>query len=683
MKINKVYSKLRKKNMKNYFLLLFSIIFSMAVITAYSVIYYSPTISNVLIAGGDSMQLTTMIFILAILGCVVFISYASTLFLKYKSKEIGVLLALGSDKKNIKKVLFIELVLIILGGSLIGALLGLPIAYISWNALCSLIVKTQETNFVFGWSGYIFSFMFFILIVLCIFIRATSFIKRSNIMDIVNTHRVSEKIKDVGKLYGVIGIILIPLGMILGYILSSVRTSTSFIVSNIHLRRASNLIYIFSFIGIYMVMVYITVRGRKGKNLRKYYKGIISKSMIRFHGRQNVKTMCIAAILAAAAMFSILGNVTAYFQGVNYIKNFPNDYLFNSKMSEVQVTNDEIYKLACKYDVNITRFNEFFAMELMRDGNFEEYLDDGGIKKTYHKELKTSLFMKESDYNKITKQNIHIKSGKYCDIKTSYLGAPEDDAEKLIITNPITKEASALCHQQTLHYDGLYFDMYRESLFVISDEDFDKEYKILKDENKLRYVVFDVEDCSKSYYFGKELRRRIINNSSSRVAVNKSHRREKITLNAESGKVYRWWAYNPKFRPLEHNSAAKAYAVYLLLFIFIAFICFAAMGTILYVRSMTMALHDKIVYNDLEKLGADKKYIKRCITKQLRGIYMIPMIIGSLGPSAFYMLIAVLGESFRTDIMIKSSISVTMLICLYQYILFILTRNKVVRLIEE
>lgn len=678
MRIYKIYSKLRKKNIKNYFLLFFSIAFSMAFITSYSLIFCSPTIHNVLVAGGDSMRLATMIFILAILGCAIFVAYASTLFLRYKSREIGILLSLGTSRMQLKKILFIELIFIILTASLIGAISGIPLAYISWNILVSLVIKTAETKLILGFNGYIFSVLFFILVIFSVFITARSFIKKTNIIDIINTHRMSEKIKDVSKAYGILGFILIPTGLILGYILSA----TNIIVSNTYLHSLFNMVYLLSFIGTYMALVYITVRGRKGKNLKKYYKGIISYSMIRFHGRQNVKTMCVATLIAAGGLFGLFNSVNSYFGGLYVTRNFPSDYLFNSKLSEVQVTNNEIYELAQKYDVNITRFNELFAIELIRDGYREEYLDNGNLKKTYCKQLGSVLFIKESDYNKVTKENIHIQQGQYCYIEDGYDTFNDKTEEKLLVTNPETEETTTLCYDKSLKYVGLSFDMYRQPLFVISDEDYEREYKKLKDENKLRYVRFDVADCSKSYDFAENLRKQIVTNSSSKVAIHKNKPKKRIILDPDSQEVYRWWMYNPKFRPLEYEAIVKAYAVYMLLFIFIAFICFAGVETILYVRSMTMALHDKFVYNDLLKLGANQKYIKNCITKQLKSMYALPILIGSAAPFIIFLMSAILEKAFNPKTIIITMTILTFLVCLYQYCMFILVRNKVLKLIK-
>ena len=99
MTLSKIWEKLRKKNKNQYRQLLFCVGFAMMLITSYLMMLMSPLIQQTLPEGGDSRKQVYMIFALAAVGCIVFVSYAAGLFLRYKSRETGVLLALGADKK--------------------------------------------------------------------------------------------------------------------------------------------------------------------------------------------------------------------------------------------------------------------------------------------------------------------------------------------------------------------------------------------------------------------------------------------------------------------------------------------------------------------------------------------------------------------------------------------------------
>ena len=72
----------------------------------------SPTVLTILPEGGDSRKQVMMVFVLAVLGCAVFTTYASGLFFRQKSREIGTFLALGATRHQLKTELSKELALL-------------------------------------------------------------------------------------------------------------------------------------------------------------------------------------------------------------------------------------------------------------------------------------------------------------------------------------------------------------------------------------------------------------------------------------------------------------------------------------------------------------------------------------------------------------------------------------------
>ena len=131
MTLNKVFAKLRKYNKKNYYQLKFCIAFAVMLIASFISLVLNPAIQNALPSGGDSRRMVYMIFVVAVLGCSIFIIYATRLFLRYRSREIGIFLALGAEKKQLSKALYAELSKIGAMYSIVGMVLGFVIAYIA------------------------------------------------------------------------------------------------------------------------------------------------------------------------------------------------------------------------------------------------------------------------------------------------------------------------------------------------------------------------------------------------------------------------------------------------------------------------------------------------------------------------------------------------------------------------
>ena len=83
--------------------------------------------------GGDSRKQVTMIFALALFGCVVFTVYASGLFFRKKSKQLGTLMALGASRRRLAPGLFREVLLLSSLSSLLGIAAGFPFVFLLWN----------------------------------------------------------------------------------------------------------------------------------------------------------------------------------------------------------------------------------------------------------------------------------------------------------------------------------------------------------------------------------------------------------------------------------------------------------------------------------------------------------------------------------------------------------------------
>ena len=84
MTLNDISRKLFKNSRKQYGLFFFSVVFSIAMTGAYGVLQYSPTVTNVLVDGGSTQTISQAMFFGSMLGIIVFLVYADSIFLKYK-----------------------------------------------------------------------------------------------------------------------------------------------------------------------------------------------------------------------------------------------------------------------------------------------------------------------------------------------------------------------------------------------------------------------------------------------------------------------------------------------------------------------------------------------------------------------------------------------------------------------
>ena len=100
-----------------------------------------------------------------------------------------------------------------------------------------------------------------------------------------------------------------------------------------------------------------------------------------------------------------------------------------------------------------------------------------------------------------------------------------------------------------------------------------------------------------------------------------------------------YWKYMPQFRVLDQADFVKTMAVFLVLFIFIAIVCFAAVIVIAFTRCMTIALTNAKVYDDLRHLGAPRAYLYRSVKGQVSRVFLVPALVGTVLIYAFYTMI--------------------------------------------
>ena len=648
MTMNSIYAKLRKHNIKNYYLLIFCIVLSVVLVTSYAIMFFSPTVQNVFPEGGDSRKQAYFIFAIAIIGCAIFTTYAASLFFRYRSYETGVLLSLGASKSSIRKALLTDVTIIISVSFLGGILLSLPISFLIWKLFQVIVVNTQEMKYTTGWDGLIFGVLFCIFVTICIAIMTHRFIKRSDIMSILKEHRKSEPVIGIKKWYGITGLLMVVAGLFLALVVPHI----GYTYFNYMLPGIWNITYIIALVGIYMTISYIIMYNKKGKNPERYYRNIIPISMMKFEGKQTIQNMCVITILIIGALFAAF-YCPAITVGPAYsLTQNPIDYKFTFRESEEAITQDEVYEMADKYNINITSYDGIQSLILIVNGYKETRSNSdytGKVTYTYVPKRSYSAFISASEFNRLTNQNISLNSGEYMTIISSEDTGNNSDAQYLdLLTNPTNNQSQEMVYAGTIVYNPLKIVNFKYVTHILSDTDYDNYKQGLSPDNIEYNTFFNVEDVESSYDFAKALKNLYINRSNGYKTIgafsNEYKIREEIANNPKKLEDYKddflemdpenielshYWGYFPEFKILTKNDMLTNYAVFIMMFVYITIICYAAVGVIAYTRSVTIAINNQMLFADLKKLGANDKYVAKTVRTQLKKIFIIPTLLGS------------------------------------------------------
>lgn len=678
---SEIYGQLRRGNGKKYVLLSGCCFFSVLLITAYVCMMRSPTILNVLPEGGDSRKQVMMVFALAVIGCAVFTTYAANLFFRQKSRETGVFLALGAKRSQLKRELDRELAVLSVGSCAAGAALGGPLAWGLWQVFRRFVVDTEQMRLSFDPKAHVFTAAFSVYVVAVLFLLGSRSIQKTNIMDVIQAARKTETVRTVPRWYGLAGILLLIAGGFLGYIMPTV------FVLGLHWYPPEGLtafFYLPALIGLYGILLHTVVNGWSRKRSR--YKDLISTSMMKFQGRQTVNNMLVMTLLIAGAYFASFYSPMLGVGTMMTIDARPVDYAYHYRADQSVPGEEEVRALAKAYGVTVTSWIEVPMARLAVDG-YAHVETEGPVgitwEEQYRKVLCSKLFLSESAYRALTGEKLELQPGQISGVlDASGDGQGRFGGDATLVTNYITGAQFPVTPTEPRKHDILF------GRFVVDDGDYASMTAGLPENWQEKIVFFNVSDCAETYEFAKALFNRIVDASGPEVERydNWDPVERDIALREEgayyldtdtvhydqrdSSEFRLFWQYMPKFRVLDKADFVKTTAVFLMLFLFIAIVCFAAVFVIAFTRCMTIALTNAQVYEDMRKLGAPRAYLRASVRGQVSRVFLVPALAGTGLIYAFYGMIMYFNDNRLTPQELAGMVVCMGLICAVSVLIY-------------
>ncbi len=656
-RLDQVFSTLRKKSRGQYVLLFGCLFFSLLLITAFCLMMRSPTVLNVLPEGGDSRKQVMMIFVLAVIGCGAFTLYAAGLFFRHKSREMGIFLALGASRAVLARQLRREVSVIAVAACAAGLALGTPLAWLVWSIFRLTLIDTPEMTLLFDFGAYVIPAVFSLVVILALMWMLSRFLGRVNILDIVSEAHRAEPIRAVPGWFGAVGILLLVVGAVLGYFVPG------FIIRQMHWYAPEWLTAVFylpALAGLYMTLLHTVVNGWRRGTSR--YPHLIATGMMQFQGRQTVRNMLVVTVLVAGAYFAAFYTPMMFTTAQLGLAGQTSDYEFFYPAGKAMPTQSEIEALAEQNAVTVKDFVSQPSAMLAVDGEMHVERETSlGVTYTeeYEPRLESGRFFSESAWNALTGDSLELSSGEVAGVFSSEgygMGIFGNDIS--LITNMVTGQTLSVTPSKTILKNDVLF-----GTRVLDDGDYAAITEGLTDEWRYEQVLFNADnDC---YAFAKALFRELVARSDESMAVigafdpvtreiylargdeyfGDPQNAEKFQMpvidytRPDSSEFRQNWMYMPKFRILDQADYTTTMAVFLLLFVFVAIICFAAVAVILYTRSMTLAMTNAWVYEDLRKLGASNGYLRSTASGQISRVFKAPIIVGTLLILGFYTLI--------------------------------------------
>lgn len=661
MTMKQLENKLQKADRKQAALYLFCNFISLLLITAYAAMMFSPTVLLVLPEGGDSRKQMTAIFVLALIGCVVFTIYASGLFFRKKSRQLGTLMALGASGKRLAPGLFREVILLSGFSSLLGIAAGFPFVFIIWNAFRLFIVDSAEMRLKLDFRCLYLSAVFFIIVVAFSCFTAYCYLKRTNIIDIVREEHKNEPVRELGRWCGPVGFILIIVGAVCGYEAPVISIQ----VFHRYPSPLINIFYVPVFIGLYMVMLHTVVHGwhlkisSRSQN-KNQYKNLISRSMMKFQGKQTVNNLIVSTMLIAGSAFGMFYIPMMNVGLVMDLQSRPFDYCYHYRMDQDVPGQEEIDSMASKYGLSIKDFRESPYMTLGMDG-MEEVEEGRSFHYEHNDLMESGKFLSETGFKKLTGEDVCVESGQYSIISTT----SETDSYfynngATFLTNMVTRDTLPVVFSGYTHYDFL---SGKTGYYILNDADYETISRGITPDWEGKIAFFNIDgvdsydfakdffytfvasfgpECEHIYYYDRV--KKIDAEEAGEVYWGDTDRMTKVSYSSPDTTDFRsYWTYMPKSRILDRNDFLRNYAVFLMMFLFIAIICILAAVIINYTRCMTIAINNCYVFDDLRRLGASPAFLKREVKSQAGIVFKAPSLVG-MGAAYFLYVLLMYGN---------------------------------------
>jgi bacitracin transport system permease protein len=323
MSINQLIFRSLKKNLKNYYLYVFALVFSAALYFAFVTLQYDPSMDATKgsVKGAASIKAASILLV-AIVS--IFLLYANSIFIKRRSKEIGLFQLIGMTKIKIFRILTTENLILYFGSILLGIFVGFSCSKLIIMILFNITGVDAIATLHLSSKALIQTLIVFFVIYLAIMLLNYVFIKRQSILSLFRVRSSTEgKIKKVSypeMIIGIAGILLISLG----YYISSKLFSGDFVTTT-ELFTAMIVI-----LGSVIIGTYLFYKGsvrfilniiRKKKNGYLNINEVLSLSSIMFRMKSNAVLLTIITTVSALAIGLLCLSYISYYSAEKTAEN--------------------------------------------------------------------------------------------------------------------------------------------------------------------------------------------------------------------------------------------------------------------------------------------------------------------------------------------------------------------------
>ncbi|MGG3800686.1 FtsX-like permease family protein [Metabacillus fastidiosus] len=323
MSINQLIFRNLKKNLKNYYLYVFALVFSVALYFSFVTLQYDPSMNELKgsIKGAASIRAASILLV-AIVS--IFLLYANNIFIKRRGKEIGLFQLIGMTKGKIFGILTLENFILYFGSLIGGIFIGFSCSRLIMMILFKIMNVGAVAALYFSMQALVQTLIVFTVIYLFIMLMNYVFIKRQSILSLFRVVSSTEgKVKKMSlaeMIIGISGLILIASGY---YISSKLFGGDFATMTELFLA----MIFI---LGAVIIGTYLFYKGsvsfilniiRKSKDGYLNINEVLSLSSLMFRMKSNALLLTIITTVSALAIGLLSLSYISYYSAEKSAEN--------------------------------------------------------------------------------------------------------------------------------------------------------------------------------------------------------------------------------------------------------------------------------------------------------------------------------------------------------------------------
>ncbi|KOS61220.1 ABC transporter permease [Lysinibacillus agricola] len=329
MSLSKLVLRSMKKNMRHYYLYFFALIFSVTLYFSFVTLQNNAEVLDTVDQSGTAKAgfaaATYMLYFIVLF----FVLYANHLFMKRRSKEIGLYQLIGMTKGLIVRLLAIESILLFVGAIVLGMLAGFFSSRLFAMILLRVLEKEALVTMTFSTEALQQSIVVFAILLVIVLVQMAWMIYRVSLLSLFSASKqADERVKRFSPLQMVVGF----LGLV--FIAYGYYASTKLFDINSKGNLMLNMIIILAttiggtFLVFRFSVAFIMNSIRLKKNGHLTARDVLALTPIMHRMKGNAKSLTLITVLTGVSLgFTTLAYISYYSSESSAYSQVPGDYV--------------------------------------------------------------------------------------------------------------------------------------------------------------------------------------------------------------------------------------------------------------------------------------------------------------------------------------------------------------------